>query len=192
MKSCSRVPTASTTSASAARWLAEFEPRPPIGPAFIGWSWTSTVRPAMVSTTGTRCRVGELGQRRLGPAVAHAAAGDQQRLLGRAQQRRRLLELPHVRRAAAGCGGRAGSKNRAGIVERLGLHVLAQAEEGRPAVGRVEQDAQRLGQGLEQLLGPGDPVPVAGHRLEGVVDADASGSPQCSTCCSTGSGRRET
>ena len=46
------------------------------------------------------------------------------------------------------------------------------ADERRPAVGRVEQHARPPAAATDQLLGPGDPVPVAGHRPEGVVDAD--------------------
>ena len=131
----------------------------------------------MVSTTGTRWRCGEGGQRRLGAAVAHAAAGDQQRLLGRAQQVRRLPRAGAGRARGRGMWWTRRLEEALGIVERLGLHVLAQADEGRAAIGRVEQHAQRLGQRLEQLLGPGDPVPVAGDRLEGVVDAERRVAP---------------
>ena len=114
MKSCSRVPTASTTSASAARWLAEFEPRPPIGPAFNGMV-VDQHRPAGDGLDhGHAVALGEAGQRRLGTAIAHAAAGDQQRLLGRAQEGRRLLRAGAGPGAGGGCGGPAGSKNRAG------------------------------------------------------------------------------
>ena len=125
---------------------------------------------------GDTVALGEAGQRRLGTAVAHAAAGDQQRLLGGAQEGCRLFELAQV-------GARAGDvvdppvEEAGGIVEGLGLHVLAQADEGRAAVGGVEQHSQGLREGLQQLLGPGDPVPVAGDRLEGVVDAEGGIAP---------------
>ena len=57
VKSCSRVPIATTTSASAAMVLAEVEPMIPSGPAFSGCGVGSRVRPATVSTTGTPCAV---------------------------------------------------------------------------------------------------------------------------------------
>jgi hypothetical protein len=56
VKSCSRVPTASTTSASRASSFADELPVTPIGPASIGWSHGSEDFPATVSTTGTPCR----------------------------------------------------------------------------------------------------------------------------------------
>ena len=49
---------------------------------------------------------------------------------------RGLASWSQVGPRAAGCGGRVGSKKRVGIVEGLGLRVLAQADEGRAAVGR--------------------------------------------------------
>jgi hypothetical protein len=57
VKSCSRVPTASTTSASCASAFADELPVTPIGPANIGWSQGSDDFPATVSTTGMSCRV---------------------------------------------------------------------------------------------------------------------------------------
>ena len=43
---------------------------------------------------------------------------------------------------------------------------------GAVAVAATEKGQRRKEElsALEELLGPGDPVPVAGHRLEGVVD----------------------
>ncbi len=119
---------------------------------------------------------GERRQHRLRPAVAHAAAGDQQRLPRRPQQGRRRLELKQIRPRPRDAM-HAPLEEPLRIVERLRLHVLAQAEEGRPAIGRIEQHAQRLGQGLQQLLGTDDPVPVARHRLERVVDAESRIAP---------------
>jgi hypothetical protein len=55
VKSCNLVPTAITTSASIASTFAEVEPVTPSGPAFSGWSCGTSVRPAVVSTTGMRC-----------------------------------------------------------------------------------------------------------------------------------------
>ena len=55
VKSCNRVPTASTTSASAARALADVHPVTPIGPAFNGCVASRLALPATVSTTGMLC-----------------------------------------------------------------------------------------------------------------------------------------
>ena len=52
VKSCSRVPTARTTSASAANALAEVHPVEPIGPALSGCEARRLAFPATVSTTG--------------------------------------------------------------------------------------------------------------------------------------------
>src|SRR3546814_1330986 len=49
-------------------------------------------------------------------------------------------------------------------VERLGLHILAERERHRPAISRIEQRRHRMGQGIEQLLGPRDPVEIARDR----------------------------
>ena len=63
VKSCSRVPAASTTSARAASALACGAPVTPIGPAYSGWSATSVDLPAIVSTTGTPCCSAKLRRR---------------------------------------------------------------------------------------------------------------------------------
>ncbi|CAJ3880645.1 Uncharacterised protein [Burkholderia pseudomallei] len=52
VKSCSRVPTAITQSASCASAFAAGEPVTPIAPAFSGWSHGSALLPACVSPTG--------------------------------------------------------------------------------------------------------------------------------------------
>ena len=55
MKSCSRVPTATMTSAASATALVAEEPVTPIEPRFSGWSRGSDDLPAWVSPTGTLC-----------------------------------------------------------------------------------------------------------------------------------------
>ena len=52
VKSCRRVPTEMTTSASAASALADVHPVTPIGPALSGWAASIDALPATVSTTG--------------------------------------------------------------------------------------------------------------------------------------------
>ncbi len=56
VKSCSRVPIATTTSASPASAFADAAPITPIGPTLFLWSCTSEARPAIVSATGRLCR----------------------------------------------------------------------------------------------------------------------------------------
>ena len=56
MKSCRRVPTARTTSAAAATTFADEEPVIPSGPACRSWECGTSVRPAVVSTSGIPCR----------------------------------------------------------------------------------------------------------------------------------------
>ena len=53
VKSCRRVPTAMTTSASAASAFADVQPVTPTGPALSGWAANMHALPAIVSTTGT-------------------------------------------------------------------------------------------------------------------------------------------
>ena len=59
-----------------------------------------------------------------------------------------------------------------GVVEGLGLDVLGQGQGDRAGLGRVGQHPHGLQQRAGELVGPVDPVPVARHRLEGVVGAD--------------------
>ena len=110
----------------------------------------------------------ELGR---GERVVDAAAGDDQGLVGLAQQgggRDQLLDVgPRPRHPPD-----LRLEERLGVVEGFGLGVLAKGEKSRAAVGRVEHGRGRLGQRADDLLGPRDPVPVAGHRLERVVDRD--------------------
>ena len=59
-----------------------------------------------------------------------------------------------------------------GPVVGLGLHVLAEGERHRPAVGRVGHHPHRAGQRGQQLLGPRDAVEIAADGAEAVVGAD--------------------
>ena len=54
----------------------------------------------------------------------------------------------------------------------LGLDVLRKGQGYRPGVRRGEEHPHRLGESGDELLQPVDPVPVAGHRFEAVVDRD--------------------
>ena len=113
----------------------------------------------------------ERGEFRSGERIVHPAARHDQGLARLAQQlgrRDQLLDVgPRPRHAPD-----LRLEERLGVIERLGLGVLSEAEENRPAVGRIEHGRDRLGQGGDDLLRPADPVPVARHRLECVVDGD--------------------
>ena len=107
-------------------------------------------------------RAGRLG-------VEHAAAGDDQRPLRAAdgvggdldlaQAGARAAAVPFLRREELGRP-----------VVGLGLHVLAEGEGHRAALGGVGHRREGAGQRGEQLLGPHDAVEVAADRPEGVVD----------------------
>ena len=137
-------------------------------PGIHGMLMASTPRPAMVSATGMRCFAAKAARSLAGPGSnaprrrrGSAAAW---RL---AQQRRRRRRSRAGRDAGGGSRCSCGSKKRLGIVIGLGLRVLAEGQEGRAAIGRIQHGGDRLGQGAQDLLRPGDAVPIAGHRLEG-------------------------
>ncbi len=113
-------------------------------------------------------RFGEGAQRVTGHAVEHAAAGDDHRTLGGAQERDRALELGGVRGRRAESDGRR-RKERFGIVPRHRLHVLRQRQRHRPAQCGIGEHVQRARQRREQLLGMDDAIEIARHRPEAVV-----------------------
>ena len=65
-----------------------------------------------------------------------------------------------------------GRKNSLGKVPCLGLSVLRKGQHHRSAFGRVQEHSQGLRQGLEQLSGFSDAVPIADDSAEGVVGSD--------------------
>ena len=113
--------------------------------------------------------LGEGGERLGRERIVDAAAGDDQRLLGMAKELRRLAE-----RVGVGPRPRHAMHLRLEELDRIvigfGLRVLRQRDEGRAAIAGVEHHGDRLGKRRDDLLRPADPVPIAGHRLEGVVD----------------------
>src|SRR6266508_3814282 len=159
VKSWSRVPTAITTSASAASALADELPVTPMGPAKLPWSQGSEDWPATVSTTGRPCRSANR---------ASSCSASDQGALGGPEQRGGGLHLVGVR-AGPPDAVDARLEERSRVLERHGLHVLREPDEGGPAVRRVEHRGHGLGEGVQDLLGPDDPVPVPGDRPEGVV-----------------------
>ena len=60
------------------------------------------------------------------------------------------------------------------IVVRLGLHVLAEGERHRSALGRIGQHRDRPVQRRHDLLGARDAVEIARDRAEAIVGADRS------------------
>ena len=124
-----------------------------------------------------------------GLAVAHAAAGDDHRAPALADPLGGPLELAPVGHAAAGSATRAGRTSPPGSPTRRSGRPVGR-EEHRAGVGGRGEHAQDLGQRGDELLRPGDAVPVA-------ADADGTRrwpmtSPACSLpiCWSTGSCRR--
>ena len=60
------------------------------------------------------------------------------------------------------------------IIIGLGLHVLAEGERHRPALGRIGQDRDRPSQRWHDLLGARDPIEIARHGLKAVIGAHRS------------------
>ena len=106
-------------------------------------------------------------------AVEHAAAGNDERLLCRAQRLDRGGKLALVGTDAARQPQALGEEA-LGIVESLGLDVLAEGERHRPAIGRIGQHRHGALQRRDELLGPGDAVEIARHRPEAVVGRDGA------------------
>jgi hypothetical protein len=106
-------------------------------------------------------------------AVQHAATGDDQWPARSAQQLQGSAQLMLVRPRAPDVQRRR-LQERCRAVEGFGLHVLRQRQADRAATGRIEQGGDRAGQRLQDLLGPRDPVEVAGQWPECIVDADVA------------------
>ncbi len=81
VKSCRRVPTASTRSAASASRLEAEVPVTPTAPMLSGWPSGSDDLPACVSQNRDAMPFGKGGQLRRCPRIEHAAAGDDHRLL---------------------------------------------------------------------------------------------------------------
>ena len=112
----------------------------------------------------------EVDQLPLGVGIKHAAAADDERLLGLFQERRRFLDLARIGRDAAQAMHALVEEARR-IVVGLGLHVLAEGERHRPAFGRIGQHRHRAVERRHDLLGPRDAVEIARHRTEAVIGA---------------------
>ena len=130
--------------------------------------------PACVSATGMPGLLRERAQGVGRLAVAHAAAGEDDRPLAGADP---------LGGRGDGVAVRAVARDRPGAllehldreVERVGLDVLREAEEHGAGVGRGREDPHHLGQRRDELLRAVDPVPVADDRAERVVRARVLG-----------------
>src|SRR5262249_54079331 len=103
--------------------------------------------------------------------IAHAAAGDEDRLPRGPEQRSCFCELLTVR-ARTRNGPGSWLEKSLGVVEGYLLGVLWQREKGRAAVGRIEHRGHGLRERRDDLRGMSDPIPVARDRLERVVHSD--------------------
>ena len=101
----------------------------------------------------------------------HPAPGDDHRALGVADRFGEAGKLGRVG-AQAALAPDLRFEERGREVVGLGLDVLRERKERRPACRRVEHDRQGLWQRLHYLLGATDPIPVAGDRLEGISCGD--------------------
>ena len=173
VKSCSRVPMASTQSASCASAFAAGEPVTPIAPVLSGSFQASAPLPACVSATGTpwasanACSasvawpystpppatiIGRLACRKRSTAALISSA-----------TRRGRMKVDHAR-----------FEELSREIPRRGLHVLRQGERHGSAQRRIGQHAQRARQRRQQLRGMHDAVEIARYGLERVVGGNAA------------------
>ena len=113
-------------------------------------------------------RLGKVGQFGHGLRILDAAARDDHRPLRRLEERNGIGDLPGVGHLPADAVNLTLEKFDRVIVGPA-LHVLRQAEEGGAAIGRVKHRGNSGGQRLNDLRRVGDPVPVARHGAESVV-----------------------
>ena len=109
-----------------------------------------------------------------GAGVAHAAAHDDQGLLGARDDRGDVLQLL-LHGHGPGDAVDPLFKEVGGEVVALALHVLGQGDAAGSGLGGVGENPHGADQGGHDLLGPGHPVPVLAHGLEGVVGGDGQG-----------------
>ena len=103
--------------------------------------------------------------------ILYPTARHDHRTLGPPQQRRRLGNLQGIGRLAANTVEAAG-KEGGGIVISPALQILRQADKGRPTIGGVQHRGQSGRQGLQDLRGMRDAVPIAADSFEGVIHAE--------------------
>ena len=116
---------------------------------------------------------GEVGEDVLGAGVEDAATGDDHRVLRRADRLDHLRNLHRVGLGAADAPD-VRLEEALGVVEGLGLDVLAEGEADRAAVRRVGKRAHGAGKCGEEMFGAGEAIKVAGDRAEAVVGRDGA------------------
>ena len=116
-------------------------------------------------------RVGERHQRGGAFRVDDPAPRDHQRTLRGPDDRHGPGDRGHLR-GGPGHVPDALAEELRRPVERLGLHVLGQADRHGASLGRVGQHPHRGERARDQLLGPVDAVPEPRDRFESVVDGD--------------------
>ena len=114
-------------------------------------------------------QVDELPQRIGGLRIDHATAGHDHRPIRAADHGRRAIESPGIGLGARHVPGALLEKC-IGVVVGFRLDILWERERYGSRLSRVCQDAHRFESRWHHLLGAGDSVPVAGDRLETVVD----------------------
>ncbi len=107
----------------------------------------------------------------LGLRIEHAAAANDERTLGRGEQRRGFLHLARIGRGAADAVD-AGGEEALGIIVGLRLHVLAEGERDGAAFGGIGQNGDCAVERGHDLLGPRNAVEIARNRAETIVGAD--------------------
>ncbi len=118
--------------------------------------------------------LGESPQRFFRTAVVYPAPGDDQRTLRRPDPLGGLGDRPRVRCRAVHPPHPLGEELLRPVV-RLGLHVLRQRQGHRAGLHRVGEHPHRVQCGGDQRFRPPDPVEVARHRPQAVVDRDVPG-----------------
>ena len=118
--------------------------------------------------------LGEAPQGVRGFAIEHAAARDDQRRGARSDRVGRPGDRAGIA-AWAGDGPHPLVKERVGIIKGFRLRVLGQRQRHGAGVGGRGQHAHGVGQRAQQLLGPVNPIPIAGDRAQAVVHRNVLG-----------------
>ena len=160
-----------TRSAASQAALPQAEPVTPGEPKFSGCSQLVAPLPAWVSTIGMLRRAAKSASSVLGAGVEHAAPRHDHRRLGGAERGDDGLDLDRVGLGPADAP-HPRLEEALRVVVGLGLHVLAEGEAHRAAVGRVGHRPERAGERGQEVLGAGDAVEVADDRPEAVVGRD--------------------
>ena len=110
------------------------------------------------------------GRKRLaGFGIQHAAAGNDDRLCRCFEHRDRMGQFVRIGMQAAR-GPDFFVKEAFGIIIGFRLHILAERQRDRAAIGGIGQHLHGAAQRRDDLFGAGDAVEIARNRAEAVVD----------------------